>query len=119
MTATLKKSTLRGRYYTTEWSRADLRLPLPPSISLSNLYAALLAPLLPTSIRPGERMTDIADRLAAISRLERKVASLERKLRSESQLNRKVELRRTLTAQQAKFADLTNATTASTMTKTN
>ena len=64
-------------------------------------------------------MTDIADRLAAISRLERKVASLERKLRSESQLNRKVELRRTLTAQQAKFADLTNATTASTMTKTN
>jgi hypothetical protein len=62
---------------------------------------------------------DIADRLAAVSRLEREIAALERKLRAEPQLNRKVELRRTLLTQQASLADLTNSTTASTMTTTN
>lgn len=116
MAATLKASTPGGRYYSSEWSQGDDRRPLPPSITLSNLYAALLEPLLPTSIRAGEGLSDVADRLADISRLEREVITLERKLRAEPQLNRKVELRRTLRAQQAKLADLTIATTASTMT---
>ena len=119
MAATLKAGTPCGRYYSSGWSQEDDRRPLPPCITLSNLYAALLEPLLPIRLRGGEGLSDLADRLARVSRLERQIATLERKLRTEPQLNRKVELRRTLTAQQAKFADLTNATTASTMTKTN
>ena len=50
--------------------------------------------------RPGEEMSDVADRLATVRKLEREVASLERKLRTEPQLNRKVELRRTLKTKQ-------------------
>jgi hypothetical protein len=45
-------------------------------------------------------MSDVADRLAAVRKLEREVAALERKLRTEPQLNRKVELRRTLKTKQ-------------------
>lgn len=114
MTATLKAGVESGRYYTTEWSRDDARLPLPPSISLSNLYAALLEPMLPIRFRGGEGLWDVAERLAACTRLEREVATLERKLRAEPQLNRKVELRRTLRTQQARLAELTNSTPAST-----
>ena len=42
----------------------------------------------------------IADRLATVRKLERETAALERKLRTEPQLNRKVELRRTLKTKQ-------------------
>lgn len=119
MTATLKAGTLGGQYYSTEWRQGDGRLPLPPAITLANLYAALLQPLLPLRLRGGERLSDLADRLAAAARLERDIATLERKLKAEPQLNRKVELRRTLKTQQARLADLTSSATASTMTTTN
>lgn len=119
MTSTLKTGTPGGRYYSSGWSQEDDRRPLPPSITLSSLYAALLEPLLPIRLRGSEGLSDLADRLARVSRLEREVARLERKLRAEPQLNRKVELRRTLRAQQGTLADLTNATTASTMTTAN
>lgn len=119
MTATLKPGVTGARYYSTEWNRRDDRRPLPPSITLSSLYAALLEPLLPIRLRGGEGLSDLADRLARVSRLERQIATLERKLRTEPQLNRKVELRRTLRAQQTLLADLTNPTTVSTPTTTN
>lgn len=119
MTATLKAGGMGARYYSTEWNRRDDRRPLPPSITLSSLYAALLEPLLPIRLRGGEGLSDLADRLARVSRLERQIATLERKLRTEPQLNRKVELRRTLRAQQTLLAELTNPTTVSTPTTTN
>lgn len=119
MTATLKTGTAVGKYYSTMWSRSEARMPLPPSISLSSLYAALLDPLLPIRFRGGEGVSELAARLASVARLERQIATLERKLRTEPQLNRKVELRRALKVDQAKLADLTDSTTASTMTMTN
>jgi len=119
MTATLKAGLPVGRYYSSEWGQGDRRQPLPPSITLPNLYAALLDPLLPTGIRPDEQVSDIAARLAEMSRLERDISALTRKLKAEPQLNRKVELRRALKTQQVSLADLTNPTPASTMTTTN
>lgn len=84
-------------YYSTGWLLADVeRQPLPTAISLAALYAAILEPLAPVTVRPGEEMSDLAERLATVRRLEREVSSLERKLRTEPQLNRKIELRRTL-----------------------
>jgi uncharacterized membrane protein len=56
--------------------------------------------------RPGEDATEIAARLESIRKLEREVAALERKLRSEPQLNRKVEIRRTLKSKRAALAVL-------------
>ena len=88
-------------YYSTGWLPGDAeRQSLPTAITLPALYGALLQPLTPITARPGEEMSDVADRLAAVRKLEREVASLERKLRTEPQLNRKVELRRTLKTKQ-------------------
>ncbi|WP_298746350.1 DUF4391 domain-containing protein [uncultured Serinicoccus sp.] len=119
MTATLKAGSTGGRYYSSEWSQEDARRPLPPGVTLADLYAALLDSLLPIRVRRGEGLSELADRLAAIARLEREISALTRKLRAEPQLNRKVELRRALKTQQASLADVTKSTTASTMTKTN
>ncbi|MFT8396009.1 DUF4391 domain-containing protein [Propionibacterium sp.] len=88
-------------YYSTGWQPgATERQAMPTAITLPALYAALLQPLTPITARPGEEMSDVADRLATVRKLEREVASLERKLRTEPQLNRKVELRRTLKTKQ-------------------
>lgn len=93
-----------GAYYTTDWQPQDAkRQPLPTAISLPSLYTALLAPLTPVSARPGEELSDVAARLQAVRKLEREVTSLERKLRAEPQLNRKVELRRALRTKQAEL----------------
>lgn len=88
-------------FYSTGWQREETsRRPLPTAITLPALYAALLQPLTQITARPGEDMSDVVDRLATVRKLEREVASLERKLRTEPQLNRKVELRRTLKTKQ-------------------
>lgn len=91
-----------GPYYTTGWqSEATERQPLPAAIALPVLYTALLQPLTPVLARPGEDVSEVAARLEAVRKLERDVASLERKLRTEAQLNRRVELRRALKTKQA------------------
>lgn len=94
-------------YYSTGWQPADAeRRPLPTAISLNALYAALLDPLTPVATRPGEKMSEVGARLDTAHRLEREIAALERKLRTEPQFNRKVELRRTLKTKQAELDDL-------------
>ncbi|MGP3536411.1 DUF4391 domain-containing protein [Microbacterium sp. RD1] len=93
-------------YYSTRWMPADAeRSALPAAISLPALYAELLAPLTPIDLRPGEEVTEVAERLEAVRRLEREIGALERKLRSEPQLNRKMELRRVLKTKQAELED--------------
>ena len=78
--------------------------PRPPSVADAPLpYAALLEPLTNVEVRPGEGMSDVADRLKSIGTLEREIKTLERKLRTERQFNRKVELRRTLKTKQAQL----------------
>ncbi|KQM39436.1 DUF4391 domain-containing protein [Microbacterium sp. Leaf203] len=93
-------------YYSTRWMPADIqRVPLPTAISLDALYSALLAPLTPIKVRPGEDLPHVGVRLATVRRLQREVAGLERKIRSEQQLNRKVELRRMLRSKQAELEE--------------
>lgn len=95
-------------YFTTEWLASDAeRRPMPPALDLSSLYAALLSALLPVARRDGEPLTDAAARVESIRQLEREVARLERRLATEPQFNRKVELRRELRAKNALLADLT------------
>jgi len=96
-----------GTYYTTEWhpNNADRR-PLPTAINLATLYAALLEPLTPLAARPGEEVAEVAARLETVRKLERGIAALERKIRTEPQFNRKVELRRDLKAKQAMLVEL-------------
>ena len=88
-------------YYSTGWLPADAeRQSLPTAIGLPALYAAILEPLTPVTVRPDEEMAEVADRLATVLKLEREIIALERKLRTEPQLNRKIELRRTLKTKQ-------------------
>lgn len=88
-------------YYSTGWLPADAeRQSLPTAIGLPTLYAAILEPLTPVTVRPGEEMSEVADRLATVRKLEREIIALERKLRTEPQLNRKIELRRSLKTRQ-------------------
>lgn len=87
----------QSAYYSTTWLQHDAkRQSLPTAITLPALYAALLNPLLPLNARAGEDLSAVAVRLRTVQSLEREIASLERKLRNEPQLNRKIELRRTL-----------------------
>jgi hypothetical protein len=96
-----------GDYYATSWQATDAeRIPLPTAISLPTLYIALLAPILPAAPRPGEELSEVTARLAAARQLEREIGTLERRIRNEPQLNRKVELRRALKTKQGSLADL-------------
>jgi hypothetical protein len=96
-----------GSYNSTEWFQHDAeRQPLPTAIDLPALYARLIESLTSLTARPGEDATEIAARLESIRKLEREVAALERKLRSEPQLNRKVEIRRALKGKQVALAAL-------------
>ena len=100
-----------GAYYSTEWHPADAdRGPLPTAINLTAFYTALLEPLTPLAVRPGQEVAEVAARLETVRKLEREAATLERKIRTEPQLNRKVELRRALKTKQARLADLTSPT---------
>lgn len=93
-----------GRYSSTVWMSDDhSRASLPTAINLSALYLALLEPLTVVRARPGEAMSGVADRVKVISKLEREIAALQRKLKNEKQFNRKVELQRTLKARQAEL----------------
>lgn len=88
-------------YYSTGWQPVDReRKPVPTAITLSSLYTALLGPLIPVPVRPGEELSALASRLQTVRKLEREITALERKLRMEPQINRKVELRRTLKTKQ-------------------
>ena len=84
-------------YFTTEWLDAsDSRVAHPPSLDLASLYAALLTAILPIAPRPGEGVSGVISRMEQAHRIEREIATIEKRLRSEPQLNRKVELRRQL-----------------------
>ncbi|KAB1652040.1 DUF4391 domain-containing protein [Pseudoclavibacter chungangensis] len=96
-----------GSYFTTPWLPYDAaRAPLPTAIDLPALYEAMLSSLLPVATRRGESLSKAADRMDKAKKLEREIAALERKLRAEPQLNRKIELRRALKDRQVALADL-------------
>jgi hypothetical protein len=96
-----------GSYFTTDWFPTETdRVPLPAAIDLPALYEAVMTSLLPMGARRGESVSEVTARMDVAKRLEREIAALERKLRTEPQLNRKVELRRELRDRQLALAEL-------------
>lgn len=96
-------------YFTTGWLAADNeRVPLPAAIDLPSLYAALLAPLLPVAMHPGEDAASVAARVESARKMQREVAALRQRIRNEPQFNRKVELHRSLKTKQATLTELTS-----------
>jgi len=100
-------------YFSTSWQPADApRAPLPVALDLAALYTGLLAPILPIAARPGERLSETTARIDDARAVEREIAALERRLRAELQLNRKVELRRQIRDRTATLIALTDLATA-------
>lgn len=96
-------------YFTTDWQPADApRQPLPTALDLASLYEALLVSLLPVTTRVGETVSEATDRLDRARKLQREIAALEKKLRTEPQLNRKIELRRQLKEREAALLELSD-----------
>lgn len=111
MVAAHKEAGLRGpklsSYLHSDWLPIETpRSPLPSAIDLTVLYAQLLANLMPLEARQGEVLSDVIARLETTRALEREITTLERKIRTEPQLNRKVELRRVLMSKLSALANL-------------
>jgi hypothetical protein len=102
-------------YFVGDWQEQDaVRAPLPPAVNLAGLYAQLLSPLLPASVRPGEELSVTIDRMEAVRRVEREVGALEKRLRVEPQFNRKVELRRQIRDRTDELTNLMSTTSPKT-----
>jgi len=98
-----------GKYFTTDWQPAEAsRQPLPAALDLPSLYEAILKALLPVKTRTGESVSEAAGRLNGARKVQRDIAALERKLRTEPQLNRKVEFHRQLKDLKAALTELTD-----------
>ena len=96
-------------YFRTGWVISDQpRIPLPAALDMDGLYGQLLGRLLPHPMRQVEDLSDALDRMGRIRGLTREVAALEKKLRTEPQLNRKIELRRLIKERTAVLAELTD-----------
>ena len=95
-------------YFRTGWISGDHpRVPLPAALDMDGLYSQLLGRLLPHPIRPVEQLSDALDRMGRIRGLNREIAALEKKLRTEPQLNRKLELRKQIKDRTAVLTELT------------
>lgn len=98
-----------GAYFTTDWQPSDApRRPLPTALDLPSLYEAILTALLPVDTHAGETVSEATDRLHRTRKLQREIAALEKKLRTEPQLNRKIELRRQIKERTAVLTELTD-----------
>ena len=112
MTAAYKRAggkTKGTDYFRTGWIGSDQpRIPLPAALDMDGLYSQLLGRLLPHPIRPAEELSDALDRMGRARKLIREVAALEKKLRTEPQLNRKIEIRRQIKERTAVLTELTD-----------
>ena len=102
-----------GAYFSTHWQPADKpRQPLPTAVDLPSLYEAILRLLLPVDTRAGETVSEATRRLDCTRKLQREISALEKKLRTEPQLNRKIELRRQIKERTAVLSQLTDPATS-------
>lgn len=96
-------------YFRSDWIGVDQpRIPLPAALDMDGLYTQLLGRLLPHPIRIGEELSDALDRMRRIRGLTREKAALEKKLRTEPQLNRKIDLRRQIKEHTVVLTQLTD-----------
>lgn len=87
----------RGQYVTSAWVPAEApRAPLPAAIDLEALYLAVLEPLLPLPRVSGSRVSEVAERIETVAKLDCGITALERKIKREVQFNRQVALRQEL-----------------------
>jgi len=110
--AAYKRSGARGLvlsdHFDGDWlPESAERAPLPTALGLGELVARLLDPLLPYQRRPGELLSDALERMSSAGKLAREVTSLEQRMRTEPQFNRKLEIRNELRDRTTEYELLT------------
>ncbi len=86
-------------YFESAWLPIETpRKPLPVVLNLEALYEQLLAPLMPSPARQGERLQQRVERMSMIRLKQREVEKCEGRIQKEKQFNRKVEINAELRA---------------------
>ncbi|MCV7710158.1 DUF4391 domain-containing protein [Micrococcus luteus] len=90
------------------WLRADVeRTPLPAAVDLTQLYGALLSPMLGVRVDPGDTPQEVAERLERQGVLEREHRALTWRYRNEKQFNRRVKIRAEIKSLEKEMETLT------------
>lgn len=80
-------------YFETDWLAADApALPLPVALDIKSLYEQMMRAYIDLPIRSGESMASLVERVWLMKQYQRELRSLEAKMNSEKQFNRKVDL---------------------------
>lgn len=80
-------------YYATDWlPAATARAPMPVTLDMGTLYAALLQSLLPLPARPQELLADWVARIEQAQAKQREMDKTAARLAKEKQFKRKVEI---------------------------
>ncbi|MGV3073121.1 DUF4391 domain-containing protein [Corynebacterium phoceense] len=94
-----------SKYYETEWASSSVKTaPLPTAIDLRELYHQIFSTLAGITIPPGTLPHQALERLTINESLSREITQLRRKVANEKQINRRVELNRTLRAKQTELS---------------
>lgn len=95
-------------YFHGDWVSEDApRSPLPSALDLAQLYQELLSPLTPLQPRRSESMSELAERIEAVKKLERRITRVRAQMGREKQLNKQMEVRRELLELEAEHQSLT------------
>jgi hypothetical protein len=94
-------------YFETDWADVTTpAIPLPVALDLKALYEQMLFAYINLPPRNGEKLESLVERVRLTRKYRRELQSLEVKMKSEKQFNRKVELNAQVREHQARFQEL-------------
>ncbi|MCD6390004.1 MAG: DUF4391 domain-containing protein [Desulfobulbaceae bacterium] len=97
-------------YFETDWADDIVpAIPLPVALDMKTLYDQMLFAYSDLPPRDGETLESLAERIRLTRKYRRDLRSLEGKMKSEKQFNRKVDLNAQARGLKAQLAILTNA----------
>ena len=98
------------QYFNSPWLSIDevneVRTTLPVALSLSGLYEQILKALVPLQANNGEGIKEQTQRLNLLTQKKKEIEQLQRKMYSEKQFNRKLQMNNQLKALQSQLAQL-------------
>lgn len=98
------------QYFNSPWVSVDevneARTALPVALSLSGLYEQILKALVPLQAINGEGIKEQTQRLNLLTQKQKEIEQLQRKIHSEKQFNRKLEMNNQLKALLIQLAQL-------------
>lgn len=101
---------LTETYFETDWTDDIVStMPLPVALDLKALYEQMLFAYIELPSHAGENLDVLVERIGMIRKCQRELRALEKKMKSEKQFNRKVELNAQVRSLNAQLAVLTDA----------